>query len=109
MEKLQDLLVPSNKVEIRETMSGSVYLANACERVVSSSADMLSCIKAGQKNRSVASTKMNERSSRSHSVFSVSVKTCDDISGLPLHGVLHFVDLAGSESQGRTGAIGQTP
>merc|ERR1719230_1391601 len=51
---------------------------------------------------------MNERSSRSHSVFSVSVKTCDDVSGLPLRGVLHFVDLAGSESQGRTGAIGQT-
>lgn len=107
MEKLQDLLVPSNKVEVRETLNGSVYLANACERVVSSSSALLSCVKAGQKNRSVAATRMNERSSRSHSVFSVSVRTIDSVSGLPLRGVLHFVDLAGSESQGRTGAAGQ--
>lgn len=107
MEKLHDLLVPSNKVEVRETMSGSVYLANACERIVFSSAEMLSCIKAGQKNRSVATTRMNERSSRSHSVFSMSVKTRDVTTGIHFQGVLHFVDLAGSESQGRTGAAGQ--
>merc|ERR1719162_525998 len=107
MEKLQDLLEPANKVEVRETMSGSVYLANACEFIVSSSSEMLSCVKAGQKNRSVAATRMNEHSSRSHSVFSVSARTVDE-SGLPLHSVLHFVDLAGSESQGRTGAVGQT-
>jgi len=106
MEKLQDLLDPTSKVEVRETMSGNVYLANACERVVSTASDILSCVKAGQKNRSVATTKMNERSSRSHSVFSISLKTCDSISGLPLRGVLHFVDLAGSESQGKTGAVG---
>lgn len=108
MEKVQDLLEPARKVEVRETMNGSVYLANACERVVSSSSELLSCVNDGQKYRSVAATKMNERSSRSHSVFSVSVKTLDNVSGMPLHGALHFVDLAGSESQGRTGAVGQT-
>merc|ERR1740123_2353007 len=64
----------------------------------------------GQKNRSVASTKMNEGSSRSHSIFLVTVEQCSTGGGNEGHirvGKLNMVDLAGSERQSKTGATGE--
>ena len=64
----------------------------------------------GNKNRSVGSTLMNERSSRSHSIFSITIETSevldDDGKEHIRVGKLHLVDLAGSERQVKTGATG---
>lgn len=82
----------------------------------------------GRKNRSVGATCMNQDSSRSHSVFTITVETADkeepDTSagtssatagasggGSPGKstvrvGKLNLVDLAGSERQSKTGATG---
>ncbi|KAL9119798.1 MAG: hypothetical protein Q9187_003646, partial [Circinaria calcarea] len=48
-------------------------------------------------NRSVAATKANERSSRSHSVFILKLTGDNHITGEKSEGTLNLVDLAGSE------------
>ncbi|KAK7033912.1 kinesin-like nuclear fusion protein [Paramarasmius palmivorus] len=50
-----------------------------------------------QSRRSVASTLMNERSSRSHSVFTLRIFGVNDRTGEKCEGALNLVDLAGSE------------
>ncbi|OQR96781.1 kinesin-like protein [Achlya hypogyna] len=57
--------------------------------------------------RSVASTDMNEQSSRSHSVFTLYLKGVHDEQGVVLEGRLNLVDLAGSERISRSGATGE--
>ena len=49
----------------------------------------------GARNRAVAETKMNERSSRSHSVLTVIVDGISHVTGQRTHGCLHLIDLAG--------------
>ena len=76
-------------------------------------------LQVGRKNRSVASTLMNQDSSRSHSVFTITVETADKTdssaasgdadspagigSNTVRVGKLNLVDLAGSERQSKTG------
>ena len=52
----------------------------------------------GARNRAVAETKMNERSSRSHSVLTVIVDGISHVTGQRTHGCLHLIDLAGQQS-----------
>ena len=58
--------------------------------------DVLEVMELGQRNRSVAETKMNERSSRSHSVLTVIVDGLNNVTGIRTHGCLHLIDLAGA-------------
>ncbi|KXS98828.1 hypothetical protein AC578_2038 [Pseudocercospora eumusae] len=58
------------------------------------------------KNRRVAATKANERSSRSHSIFMLTLKGSCPASGEHSEGVLNLVDLAGSERLKQSGAEG---
>merc|ERR1711990_141251 len=64
----------------------------------------------GSVNRHVGATNMNEHSSRSHSVFTITVESqeFDEDSGEAKIkvGKLNLVDLAGSERQAKTGATG---
>jgi len=64
---------------------------------VCSTEEVHAVIERGRRNRHVAVTDMNEHSSRSHSVFQLSVKQTDTETGTSLLGKLHLVDLAGSE------------
>jgi len=60
----------------------------------------------GWKNRSTGATLMNADSSRSHSIFAVSLEmiTVDDQDEEHIRaGKLNLVDLAGSERQAKTG------
>ena len=57
----------------------------------------------------VGSTNMNERSSRSHAIFTVTIERCElgvDQKDHIRVGKLNLVDLAGSERQAKTGATG---
>ncbi|KIV95781.1 hypothetical protein PV10_03396 [Exophiala mesophila] len=56
--------------------------------------------------RSVAATKANERSSRSHSVFILRLKGQNSITGKKCKGTLNLVDLAGSERLSHSKAEG---
>ena len=57
-----------------------------------------------QSRRTVAATLMNERSSRSHSVFTLRISGTNVQSGETCEGSLNLVDLAGSERLNSSGA-----
>ena len=74
---------------------------------VKSAPDALALLVKGSDRRQIAATKFNDHSSRSHSIFSITVHTKevstmgDDLLRV---GKLNLVDLAGSENIGRSGA-----
>lgn len=77
------------------------------ETPVKNSADALALLTKGSHRRQIAATKFNDHSSRSHSVFSITVHTTASSAtgdGLLRVGKLNLVDLAGSENIGRSGA-----
>lgn len=51
---------------------------------------------------------MNAESSRSHSIFLITIQQRNTETGAQKTGNLYLVDLAGSEKVGKTGASGQT-
>ena len=61
----------------------------------------------GAANRAVAATGMNEGSSRSHSVFTITVSQKDLSNNTTKSGKLVLVDLAGSEMVRKSNASGQ--
>lgn len=56
-------------IKIREDLSGVVV--NVKETITRSNEELLSEMRKGNKNRKVAETHCNERSSRSHSIFKI--------------------------------------
>lgn len=67
----------------------------------------LELLRRGSRRRQIAATKCNESSSRSHSVFSLTVKIKETTAKgeeVVRVGKLNLVDLAGSENIGRSGA-----
>lgn len=60
--------------------------------------DVLHVMSTGAANRAVAETRMNERSSRSHSVLTVMVNGASKLDHNRFHGCLHLIDLAGAQS-----------
>lgn len=72
--------------------------------------DVLSLISSGSINRTMASTKMNERSSRSHTVFTATIEAHRRLASganSVRFSKLNLIDLAGSERVGRSGATGE--
>ncbi|WPH03118.1 Hypothetical protein R9X50_00599300 [Acrodontium crateriforme] len=63
-------------------------------------------LETSNKNRRVAATKANERSSRSHSIFILTLRGHCDATGDKSEGVLNLVDLAGCERLNESGAEG---
>jgi kinesin family protein 11 len=83
-----------------------VFIQGLEEIPVKNSKDALALLTKGSERRQIAATNFNDHSSRSHSVFSITVHTKDTTLGEDLLkiGKLHLVDLAGSENIGRSGA-----
>ncbi|KAF7976325.1 hypothetical protein HWV62_7048 [Athelia sp. TMB] len=84
-----------------------VFIQNLEETLVKNSADALALLTKGSHRRQIAATKFNDHSSRSHSVFSITVhikETSNMGDDLLKIGKLNLVDLAGSENIGRSGA-----
>jgi len=65
-----------------------------------------SILKQASNNRSVAATKSNERSSRSHSIFILKLIGRNSTTNETSEGTLNLVDLAGSERLKSSGAEG---
>ncbi|KAF2610016.1 hypothetical protein F2Q70_00009771 [Brassica cretica] len=84
-------------VEIyNEQEDDGLSLPDATMHSVNSTMDVLQLMEAGEVNRAVSSTSMNNLSSRSHSIFMVHGRG-EDTSGGTISSCLHLVDLAGSE------------
>ncbi|KAL7966266.1 P-loop containing nucleoside triphosphate hydrolase protein [Trichoderma sp. SZMC 28014] len=106
-EDLHDLLTPNDhathgrplkKLEIRHDEVRKQTTILNCKSVRLNSADTVELmLEEAQKNRSVAATKANERSSRSHSVFILKLIGENSATGERCEGTLNLVDLAGSE------------
>jgi kinesin family protein 5 len=108
MERIRDLMAPSNdNLPINEGPRGP-FVKGLREIFVSSVDEVYQALHIGQRSRATASTNMNLESSRSHSIFVVTIKQKDTGSGTEKIGTLYLVDLAGSEKVGKTGASGQT-
>ena len=74
--------------------------------VVEAPSEVDALMRRAQSARTTASTAMNDRSSRSHMVFTLALSGVD-ASGRAFEGALNLVDLAGSERLSRTGATGE--
>eukprot|EP00063_Salmo_salar_P040844 XP_014015679.1 PREDICTED: centromere-associated protein E isoform X10 [Salmo salar] len=116
-ETVTDLLCDSWKrkpLEIREGNNKNVYVADLTEELVTSPEQALAWIRKGEKNRHYGKTKMNQRSSRSHTIFRMILENRDrgdsasgenpDSAIIVSH--LNLVDLAGAERASQTGAEG---
>lgn len=110
-EEVRDLIGPdqTKHLEVKERPDIGVYVKDLSQAVCHNADDMERTMTAGNRNRSVGATQMNERSSRSHAIFSVTIECSDrgpDGAQRLRAGKLHLVDLAGSERQSKTGATG---
>jgi centromeric protein E len=123
-EEVRDLLGDNAVLAVREDPRRGVFV-NAVEEIVTDFESLLRVLFSGEKNRAVAATGMNERSSRSHTIFRITIESrqkseesdendmsasnsslsCDD--GAVLISTLNLVDLAGSESVRHTGSTGE--
>ena len=87
-----------------------MYVKDLSAFVVKDPADMMKVFMEGNINRHTAATSMNEHSSRSHSVFTITVESSEMDEEGEQHvrvGKLNIVDLAGSERQSKTNATGE--
>ena len=85
-EELNDLLDPSslhqamatgernNKINIREEKNGSISVYGLREEKVDNADDLAACLDKGSNFRTTASTLMNNNSSRSHAIFTLSIE-----------------------------------
>lgn len=113
-EELFDLLSPAPDVGERLQMfddprnKRGVIIKGLEEVTVHNKDEVYHILERGAAKRTTASTLMNAYSSRSHSVFSVTIhmkETTVDGEELVKIGKLNLVDLAGSENIGRSGAV----
>ncbi|CAG9329986.1 unnamed protein product [Blepharisma stoltei] len=108
MEKIKDLLEPSkNNLKIHEDKIRGVFIEDLTERYVSSEEEVFELMNIGTSNREVGYTHMNAGSSRSHSIFCVTLSQTNSLDFSTKTGKLYLVDLAGSEKVGKTGAEGK--
>ncbi len=123
-EELRDLLVmvnsdgstrqrdtrPAPKLAIKRNLEGKSYVEGInmvdidVENKTNGIAQLESVMAAASRARSVATTKMNAESSRSHAVFMLHLCGSNEESGTTVQGVLNLCDLAGSERLDRSGA-----
>uniref|UniRef100_A0A2I3GZH5 Kinesin family member 27 n=1 Tax=Nomascus leucogenys TaxID=61853 RepID=A0A2I3GZH5_NOMLE len=119
-EDLRDLLeleTSMKDLHIREDEKGNTVIVGAKECHVESADEVMSLLEMGNAARHTGTTQMNEHSSRSHAIFTISIcqvhknmEAAEDGSWYsPRHIVskFHFVDLAGSERVTKTGNTGE--
>lgn len=112
-EEIFDLLScseePSHKsLRIFEEKKGSVIVRGLEEVIVSNKNEVYKLLEKGSKRRQTAATLMNAQSSRSHTIFTITVhikESTIENEDIVRVGKLNLVDLAGSENIGRSGAI----
>eukprot|EP01012_Entosiphon_sulcatum_P027182 TRINITY_DN3276_c0_g1_i2.p1 TRINITY_DN3276_c0_g1~~TRINITY_DN3276_c0_g1_i2.p1 ORF type:complete len:787 (+),score=177.89 TRINITY_DN3276_c0_g1_i2:28-2388(+) len=110
MERIRDLLdVSKQHLQLHEDFRSArgVYVQDATEAYVSDASEVFGLLAQGAKNRVTASTRMNDESSRSHSIFCITITQKHSIKLDQRTGKLFLVDLAGSEKVGKTKAEGQ--
>lgn len=107
-EMINDILPcpPGQNLKIREFPNQGMCVIGMLENAANSPEAVFEGLSAGTANRMVCSTGQNARSSRSHTVFIISLEQTS-IEGTVKKAKINLVDLAGSEKLSKTGAQGQ--
>ena len=108
-ECINDLLDSTKKnLDIRENNLRDVFVNNLTEISVSNYFEIMNLLIKGEENRIVAETKLNEKSSRSHSLFRLTIETNKLFNGkeITLLSKVNLIDLAGSENATKTQCVG---
>eukprot|EP00520_Triparma_pacifica_P004800 CAMPEP_0118655888 /NCGR_PEP_ID=MMETSP0785-20121206/13188_1 /TAXON_ID=91992 /ORGANISM="Bolidomonas pacifica, Strain CCMP 1866" /LENGTH=271 /DNA_ID=CAMNT_0006548695 /DNA_START=133 /DNA_END=944 /DNA_ORIENTATION=+ len=96
-----------DKLEVKLDAKRMVYVKNAKVVEVGNEEDLIDLWAKGEEMRNVSSTKMNSRSSRSHSVLSVIVETRSRATDATTTAKMSLIDLAGSERVKKSGVVGE--
>lgn len=93
---------------MRENKTMGVYVQDLSKWPVVSFKGIAKKIEEGNRNRTIASTRMNTHSSRAHTIISIELRQINTKikNGKGKHSIIYLVDLAGSEKVGKTGARG---
>ncbi|KAI4956188.1 hypothetical protein J4E91_000399 [Alternaria rosae] len=112
-EELRDLLSPDDATKLKiyddnsKKGSTTTMVQGMEECHLKTAAEGITMLRNGSHKRQVAATKCNDLSSRSHTVFTITVyikRTTEDGQEYLSAGKLNLVDLAGSENIQRSGA-----
>ncbi|CAN0879482.1 Kinesin-like protein KIN-5C [Linum grandiflorum] len=118
-EEITDLLAPEelSKVTLEEKQKkqlplmedgkGGVLVRGLEEEIVTSAGEIFTLLERGSSKRRTAETLLNKQSSRSHSLFTITIhikESTPEGEELIKCGKLNLVDLAGSENISRSGA-----
>ncbi|CCK72966.1 kinesin motor protein CIN8 KNAG_0M01130 [Huiozyma naganishii CBS 8797] len=105
-KSLDDMSLNANaggKTHVPPTQTG-IYIQNLKDFHISTAKEGLQLLQRGLQRRQVATTKLNDVSSRSHTIFTITLykKFKDDLYRLSK---INLVDLAGSENVNKAGAL----
>ncbi|XP_021819900.1 kinesin-like protein KIN-5C [Prunus avium] len=118
-EEITDLLAPEElsrvsleekqkkQLPLMEDGKGGVLVRGLEEEIVTSASEIFTLLERGSSKRRTAETLLNKQSSRSHSLFSITIhikEATPEGEELIKCGKLNLVDLAGSENISRSGA-----
>ncbi|MEQ2167617.1 hypothetical protein GOODEAATRI_005848 [Goodea atripinnis] len=111
-ETLRDLLYSGKaskrpEHEIRKAANNEVTVTNLTYEKVYSEDQVLGLIALAKQNRSTAQTALNDRSSRSHSVFQLQIEGVNSGRDVKCKSILCLVDLAGSERMVKSQSQGE--
>jgi len=107
-EQLRDLMDPSNiSLRVKETPQRGIFVDGLTQEFVTCESDILDILHVGSRMRAMATTQLNQHSSRSHVIFSLA---CEQRmpDGTEKTGKLNLVDLAGSEKVWKSSSWGVT-
>ena len=105
LDQIHDLLGSGERMkhEVRHSATHT-EVSNAVIASLHAPADVYPLLERAKSRRQVAATRMNERSSRSHSVFALRVRGTNAATGEMSDATLNMVDLAGSERLATSGS-----
>ncbi|RLU15621.1 hypothetical protein DMN91_011374 [Ooceraea biroi] len=119
-EKIHDLLASMSNgskkapLKVREHPVFGPYVVDLSQHCVQNYKDLQAWLKVGNSQRATAATGMNEKSSRSHSIFSIILTQAHSGDRLDCKSLdanrrskINLVDLAGSERLSQTSATGE--
>uniref|UniRef100_A0A8C0AG14 Kinesin-like protein n=1 Tax=Bos mutus grunniens TaxID=30521 RepID=A0A8C0AG14_BOSMU len=109
-EAVRDLLAPGppQRLAVRQGPAGQggIQVAGLTHWDVPNLESLHQMLSLGRSNRATAATAMNQRSSRSHALVTLTLRTASPSRGPGTAGTLHLVDLAGSERAWKAGTAG---
>ncbi|XP_014233290.1 kinesin-like protein KIF14 isoform X2 [Trichogramma pretiosum] len=120
-EKIHDLLISNSNgakrapLKVREHPTLGPYIVDLSQHIVQNYDDLKAWLRVGNSQRATAATGMNEKSSRSHSIFSIILTQTKESKAVAnsktgdasRRSKINLVDLAGSERLSSTGASGE--